>query len=101
MRRILIAASGLAGAGAVVGRLIVRWIGRTPTPTRSHQSAGGVSGAANGARPDPSMTSGAEKTRRELYAEAQALGVPGRSKMNKAQLARAVARSATHRSGRG
>jgi hypothetical protein len=32
-------------------------------------------------------------TRRELYEEARRLGIPGRSRMNKAELARAVARA--------
>jgi hypothetical protein len=35
---------------------------------------------------------GAEKNRQEYYAEAQRLGVPGRSKMGKADLKRAVQR---------
>ena len=36
---------------------------------------------------------GAAKTRLELYKQARSLGVPGRSRMNKQQLERAVARA--------
>jgi hypothetical protein len=39
-----------------------------------------------------SRSSGSSPTREELYAQARQLGIEGRSKMNKQQLARAVGR---------
>jgi hypothetical protein len=47
-----------------------------------------------GSEPGPSAVVRADApTRRELYDEARRLGIPGRSRMNKAELARAVARA--------
>ena len=56
---------------------------------RSRTSTADISSSRRGG-----LRSGTERpkgrTRDQLYAEAQKLGVPGRSKMNKAQLQRAV-----------
>ena len=55
--------------------------------TRSKSSLRGRSPSRRGGQ-----RSGDSPTRDELYAQARQLGVEGRSKMNKAQLARAVGR---------
>ena len=58
--------------------------------TRSQSSLRGPSPSRRGGQ-----RSHDEPTRDELYEQAKQLGVEGRSKMNKAQLARAVGRKAT------
>jgi hypothetical protein len=65
----------------LAGALLLRWLlGRTGThghaPLENDESQGAFAG------PEPS--------RQELYEQAQALGIRGRSKMNKDQLSRAV-----------
>jgi len=57
--------------------------------TRSKSSTKGPSPSRRGGQ-----RSGDAPTRDELYAQAKQLGIEGRSKMNKAQLARAVGRKA-------
>jgi hypothetical protein len=57
--------------------------------TRSKSSLRGPSPSRRGGR-----RSGDDPTRDELYEQAKQLGVEGRSKMNKSQLARAVGRKA-------
>ncbi len=55
---------------------------------KSTRTALGKQGAAVAARKRSGGSS--PKTRQELYAEAQRRGVPGRSKMGRAELARAL-----------
>jgi hypothetical protein len=57
--------------------------------TRSKSSTKGASPSRRGGQ-----RSGDSPTRDELYAQAKQLGIDGRSKMNKTQLARAVGRKA-------
>ena len=57
--------------------------------TRSKSSTSGSSPSRRGGQ-----RSGASPTRDELYEQAKQLGIEGRSKMNKSQLARAVGRKA-------
>ena len=57
--------------------------------TRSKSSTKGASPSRRGGQ-----RSGDSPTRDELYAQAKQLGIEGRSKMNKTQLARAVGRKA-------
>jgi hypothetical protein len=57
--------------------------------TRSKSSTKGPSASRRGGQ-----RSGDSPTRDELYAQAKQLGIEGRSKMNKQQLARAVGRKA-------
>jgi hypothetical protein len=58
--------------------------------TRSKSSTKGSSPSRRGGQ-----RSGDSPTREDLYAQAKQLGIEGRSKMNKAQLARAVGRKAS------
>lgn len=66
--------------------------------SRASASRGGKpsSGRSGSSSSKPSARgrsgSGSERTRTELYAEARKRGIEGRSTMNKAQLARALAR---------
>jgi hypothetical protein len=55
--------------------------------TRSRSSTSGLSPSRRGGQ-----RSGSSPTRDELYEQARQLGIDGRSKMNKQQLARAVGR---------
>jgi hypothetical protein len=64
-----------------------RTIAHMPAKTRS---ALGKQGAAVARRKRAGGSS--PKTRQELYAEARRRGVPGRSKMSRAELARALGR---------
>jgi hypothetical protein len=58
--------------------------------TRSKSSMSGPSPSSRGGQ-----RSGDSPTRDDLYRQARQLGVEGRSRMNKAELARAVGRKAT------
>lgn len=56
----------------------------SPVPAEPEPPAGDEGDTGGTEAPD-------RRTRQELYAEAQRLGIPGRSKMNKDELIRAVA----------
>src|SRR5579872_1176198 len=58
---------------------------RTASPTSTRDISSGRRGGLRSGRPGPRG-----RTRDQLYQEARHLGVEGRSKMNKAQLTRAV-----------
>ena len=55
--------------------------------TRAHEATGPTSRSENG------DAQGADQSRSDLYAEARKRDIPNRSKMNKAQLERALAKS--------
>jgi hypothetical protein len=59
--------------------------------TKSKSSRGGGSSSRSGGSSTRGRAS-TPKTREQLYKEAQRLGIEGRSRMNKAQLQRAVSR---------
>lgn len=61
---------------------------------RGGKPSSGRSSSSSSSKPTArgSSRSGSERTRTELYAEAKKRGIEGRSTMNKAQLARALAR---------
>lgn len=59
---------------------------RTASRTSTHDISSGRRGGLRSGRPGPRG-----RTREQLYNEARELGIEGRSKMNKAQLQRAVA----------
>jgi hypothetical protein len=61
--------------------------GEAKSPTRSSSSRSGSSSGRRGG-----STRGDGRTKEQLYAEAKRLDIAGRSKMNKAQLQRAVDR---------
>jgi hypothetical protein len=60
--------------------------------SRSSSSGSSRSSGSRAGSTSRSSSSGNGKTREQLYKEAQRLGVEGRSRMNKAQLQRAVSR---------
>lgn len=62
------------------------------TATRSRPASSGKARSASRSRNSRSQRSAAEPTKEQLYAEAKKLDVEGRSKMSKAELARAVSR---------
>jgi hypothetical protein len=62
---------------------------KSPSSSRASAKSSGRSSSKSSGR--PSASSG-ERTRAELYKEAQRKGVEGRSTMNKAQLQRAIGR---------
>jgi len=62
--------------------------------TRSRSSTSGKSSSQRGGERGGRSRASGGPTRDELYEQAKSLGVEGRSKMNKSQLARAVGRKA-------
>jgi hypothetical protein len=62
--------------------------------TKGAKAAGKSSGKSAGKKSNgrASASSGGERTREQLYAEAKRRDIPGRSAMNKAQLERALSR---------
>lgn len=74
----------LAAALAVVLRGIWQWRGMHPGPGN---------GAVDGERPRERADDPASMTKAELYEEAKRLDIPGRSAMDKDELARAVRRA--------
>jgi hypothetical protein len=65
------------------------------TRTRSASSTRGKSSSRRGGERGGRAQAGGGPTRDELYQQARSLGIEGRSKMNKSQLARAVGRKAS------
>jgi Protein of unknown function (DUF2795)/Rho termination factor, N-terminal domain len=66
--------------------------GRAPTSTRGRGDSSATSPTPGPPKAHPSAA--AEPTKAELYEQAKKLGIEGRSKMNKGELARAVERQA-------
>jgi hypothetical protein len=68
--------------------------GETKSSSRSRSSSSGSTSRSSRSRAGSTSRSSSNggKTREQLYKEAQRLGVEGRSRMNKEQLQRAVAR---------
>jgi hypothetical protein len=62
-----------------------------PGQKRGARQRGSTRGGGGSRRASGSRGRGAEQTKEELYREAKRLGIEGRSKMSKEQLARAVA----------
>ena len=60
---------------------------RTHSPSSTHDISSGRRGGLRSGKPGPRG-----RTREQLYEEARKLGVDGRSRMNKAQLQRAIER---------
>ena len=67
---------------------------KTKAKERAGKTAGSQKGRGGGAKAAASKArgGGGEKTRQQLYEEAQRRDVPGRSKMSKAELERALGR---------
>jgi hypothetical protein len=92
--RARVEASGPVGSGEISARRqaeLSRHYGLVPAKQPSSAAAAGVRRAQTGGRRDRRRNTG--PTRDELYAEARKLGIEGRSKMKKAELARAVERA--------